>query len=436
MPHPFRLIGFVTTLFCATICVPSLQAQPADRSDTPQSAATPQPTETPEVSPPDVLVPEPTPEPLMEMAPADVGPEVPPSPPSLSNPPLPSGAEAPGSAKPQLAINWTGSVGIGNMGANQVITGTTKTVIVGQRISLKGVVSPASSGATLSSYSWVITGNRIGGYRVDLNAGRPINMPPLSRQNIAFYWHQSGTYTATFRGEINKASAPSVTVTFVVVKPKVNFFSGTRTTDVPPVDIRNGGSKLRFGHLDLPGAGIRWNASVKTNLKGAGKIAFFQLGFLNRAQTLQSGQQQVSKANGKLMLDDNGHDVAYGNVKIPIGDNATGGIASDDTPDKGLAANLKTASASDGFQTFLMYRSDAPDSIWVPLSRLTWSWSGSAQRYATQQYPATQGWKRLSGNPDRKATDPVLPPLFGATYSQLPRWNGRINPLLNVWVKK
>ena len=64
----------------------------------------------------------------------------------------------------------------------------------------------------------------------------------------------------------------------------------------------------------------------------------------------------------------------------------------------------------DEFQYYLMYRSDEPDSIWVPIGMLPWSCRGRATR-------AAAGWNVVAGSTGNSANP------AGADCLDFPEWD-------------
>jgi hypothetical protein len=67
-----------------------------------------------------------------------------------------------------------------------------------------------------------------------------------------------------------------------------------------------------------------------------------------------------------------------------------------DSPISDLTSKLVAASRDDAFRIFLMYRPTGPQSIWVPLGNLSWSWRGNTVRLNSdgEDILLREGWTK------------------------------------------
>jgi hypothetical protein len=121
----------------------------------------------------------------------------------------------------------------------------------------------------------------------------------------------------------------------------------------------------------------------------------------------------VHTSNGLFVLDDGGTGVAQysgtnGIVPAPAGATTFSLI---DLPAIGLVSSLKAVSASQQFQTYLMYKPLSSNSIWVTLETLSWNWAGAANK-------GQDGTWTLVGNASSFSANPT-----GVNSVALPLWN-------------
>ena len=95
---------------------------------------------------------------------------------------------------------------------------------------------------------------------------------------------------------------------------------------------------------------------------------------------------------------------------LPVGANQTATLTSIDNPSMSLAGNTALGGTA-RYVTYLMYKPDTPNSIWVTLQTITWGWGGSATL-------GPNGW---SLNPGSYPGNPYIR-MVGMTSSTLPQW--------------
>jgi hypothetical protein len=113
--------------------------------------------------------------------------------------------------------------------------------MVGEQISLAGNVLnlPTSNGATLSSQSWTVQGNRVGGYSVTGGTSALGLVTPFAdsmTSNITFYWIDSGTNTVYYPATLTDGSIYTAQTTFTVNRPTATL-AGRVTSLNPPVSV-------------------------------------------------------------------------------------------------------------------------------------------------------------------------------------------------------
>ncbi len=334
----------------------------------------------------------------------------------------------------------------------RIITDTTTDVNVGEKISLEGLIRPL--GIPITQRAWTIPGHDdfpfprvVEGYSVSVSNGKviPLAINKVFEPAVSFYWVDGGTgleveYVASFGGTSFRGKAK-----FNVKRPTSSFTS--MLTDAnPAVDVRDNetftGEILVFGELVVSRPAITWTPEVATEDNASGKLAIFQLINLN---VQADGNGSFSLSSMGYVLDSSLRDVfgvqifvvPYADAETLISSNETiihkhvTGEKLSDTPFTDFDAYevdilnhvsitnaaLTSLSRSDQFETYLMYKSDTADSIWVPLKKMTWHWSGSATK-------GDDTWSLVEGSGDYSSTPPA-----GNDTIEMPEWDNHLQAL-------
>ena len=309
-----------------------------------------------------------------------------------------------------------------------------QSVNVGQIVNLLASVAP--SDLKLSNYQWSIPGTVVHDWTH--TAGNPANPPnppnspgslvwpignaQLSSQSLSFAWLDGGSSRqVSLSAQVNGASA-SATSTFNVTKPNYGF----SITPGGPVHVIYNTDR---GTWDLrDGAYWQTSSDVGVQLAMTGvpasdlpNCAFWQM--------VTSSTVQIHSTPTA----DNPTGWQHAIVQDPVNNNVNKAISgsdildtwdpylmdtpstASDTPGVNMTS-LDQANLSDSFADYLMYRPSGTEhtqSIWVPMSTSTWSFSGSATKHgvgwassdltsstnpkaatgsSTTSYPGGRGW--------------------------------------------
>jgi hypothetical protein len=271
-------------------------------------------------------------------------------------------ASCPVTVRPSVDILLNGTV-LGSQTVN---------VIVGQKINLTTSTHP--SNATVTNSQWTIPPNTadapIASYTIVDGTGGAYSattaQPTLTGTSVNYYWVGTGTYTVTYSATVNN-TAVSKQVSFQVVKPSLTISTSSGTI---AVDSIYGDPRLRFGYSDgTPGVRFSYsNVTMPTGFSG-GSFQWTQVvSSANITITPNVGNQQVLQ--GTNMIDSG---FAY-----PFVYNT--GVQMEDSPDAPLDSSWSHLSYTASFVSYVMFKPSGTDAIWVPLKKVSWSWTAGATR--------------------------------------------------------
>ena len=297
-------------------------------------------------------------------------------------------------------------------------TNPSDTKIVGQHVILNVVPSPA--GATMSSITWSIPGNTVADYQPTVNSAAPVPLTNLSSSAANYYWIEGSPSIAVTVSATVNGQAVSATKKFSVLAPT----GVTMPTTTRKVQTSFGQSlaipKDWTLSLGLPMEGeqgidfSRFGLTAPPN--GAGAIAVRQLIYSQQSTVDATGvRNTVQSTNGQYWLDSQ---LLYNNKQVAVSASAAFTLADQlefsDAPAVALRSPFASVSKSDAFLTYLIYRPNGADSIWVTAGRLAWAWSGTA-------VPHGRGWSVSAASPPFPAN-----PKGDASVHELPEWTAAL----------
>ncbi len=314
-------------------------------------------------------------------------------------------------------------------------TAVTATVIVGQQITL-AVEVPAPF--VSANCQWTVSGQTVASYVQNTTS---TTLTTLSADNtcwdqVQFYWIAGGNETATCDFDVGAVHYHE-TANFVVAVPGSNFTAATtsnQSNDDPagPVGVGpdeiNPYDTLHYGTGGPGHFGISWTASATADAAEGGSIQVVRLvdstewftpgGAFPRTTVVGTFGNYVLDAYpapGAYEIQQPPRDLTTGQLEpgtgvLPVGANQTATLTSIDNPFMSLAGNTAVGGTA-RYVTYLMYKPDTPNSIWVTLQTITWGWGGSATL-------GPNGW---SLNPGSYPGNPYIR-MVGMTISTLPQW--------------
>lgn len=281
-------------------------------------------------------------------------------------------------------------------GAGHVISGTTVRKMVGNKMRLGLQTRPA--GEAISVPRWTIPGTRVKSYVQSVASGVKTALVAADLQVMSpeFHWIDGGSQAVSISAQVAGATL-TATVTFTVLKPTVDHFTAaTSSVNLCAGTYFQPGTWLAAYRPGSGTVGCQWDAKVTVPAEGVGQVGITQL--IRPTRIYTSNANAISTRASAAFVLDEGLGIQYsGPLAVAASSSKTlNGTNYADSPANGLVATDRASSAADVFQSFLMYKSDEADSIWVSLSSLTWQWAGSTTRIGAPASPANN-WNAPAG---------------------------------------
>ncbi len=290
-----------------------------------------------------------------------------------------------------------------------VVSGTTQTVIVGQKMKLHVRTRPTES---MSDIQWIVPGERVKDYSPSEHTAKPIPLDAgdLQDANLDFNWIAGGTETVQVAATVRGSRLAAQVTHHVLAPTAVSMTSQTGDVGVGATGIA-GDPPMNLYYGTHAKVGIRWVCKATAPAGGDGEIAATQLVNDIRKRTYNAGNSE-SRISGEFMLDST---VPY-DPAVPITAGASATWSSNDNPSSPLTSDFAKKSANPSYRTYFMYKPDGTDSIWVTLMKLEWHWAGETTRVGAPADPGNN-WTPVSGaSSDRNPS--------GAASTELPPWRG------------
>lgn len=271
-----------------------------------------------------------------------------------------------------------------------IISGLTSDVIVGQRMRLKEIIKPPDADSDQGSTQWTVPGATVKSYTQTRNKGEalPLTVADLVGDALAFHWIDGGVgRDVTLVWSVGGIPFPTK-ATFNVGRPTATFTSEL-TSLVPAVDVRGDGvfnygdAYLAFGPASVAQQGGTDGITYRGNVvcaSEAGKIGFVQL-FKVDSSIVVDGTMwpQKTPVPNTSVLDTYANQIVVEETAIAA--NSTKEIKKGDSPSSKCSGPKRTKLQISymSFDTYLMYKPDGNDSIWVTLCKMPWAWAGVAE---------------------------------------------------------
>jgi hypothetical protein len=247
---------------------------------------------------------------------------------------------------------------------------------VGQKITLKAKIEP--DGLTGLTYLWAIPGTAIENY-CSGSLARSATIDQLTdaertRDAIAFYWVDGSNHRVV---SVAVCDSASDSVQFKVEAPTL-FDQEVVPCDGANIDGKKEPDGTWFRCGTAPALGLKWTHDVKTSPSFAGTFRDTQLVQMETQVTLAAvptiTASKKTTPEGEWWLDGG---EAYGPERRVDTPDAELGFGSNDSPgERCLPSWNKTHVKKFCLTTYLMFKPDVADAIWVPLQKCTWGWTG------------------------------------------------------------
>ncbi len=259
-----------------------------------------------------------------------------------------------------------------------------------------------------SNFAWSVDGSAISNYVVatDSSSAQVLPLAQTNSSTVNFYWVSGGQQNVSCTVVLPNGMKATGKAGFNVQKPTVNSFTST----TGPIVVGNAWTDLELSCGTPSTVGIIYTAQITAPAAVGGQLKFTQTtnGDFQRTHTNNVTDSLVVPA---WWLDN--HDPYGGQGHGPY--NIVAGMqlsmSDNDSPGVPLQIGFKTMDAIiDDFGLYLMFKPSG-NSIWVPLSKINWGWSGIAQ--------SSDGgvtWTKASGAQD--VTNPS-----GANTTNFPEWS-------------
>jgi hypothetical protein len=268
------------------------------------------------------------------------------------------------------------------------VTDKTNTVIVGEQMALTcqfiGLDGLPSSIAPITNFQWTIAGNIVSNYVPStptlLHDGTTV---VKTNASTFFHWSQLGSGLVVQCTAIAKGVTMVVKTTFDVMAPTYELELCPSNTVGIHLPFVYGIHYFHFGDGQT-NHGMNFFARPQNLVETNFTIGFLQVGKSISQRFFEGGTQQQRVHTNDWFLDT----PAAGEYLYPAQPRTnltygafTNGLYARDSPGQHLFPLLSTMvriSRNDNFETFVMYKTGKPG-IWVPLVKLAWSWSGTAE---------------------------------------------------------
>ena len=260
------------------------------------------------------------------------------------------------------------------------ITGTTRNVIVGQKISLTAEVQP--TGGTLTNQRWTIPGVRVANYVPNGDSGTVTALPANpGGPAVDYYWVDGGDgRQVQFSVKVNGKSFTAI-ATFNVKRPTATFTS-TSAGNVA-CDFACG-SELRVHYGCNASPGITFSL---TNV-------VIPAGFSGDTQLVQVANSTTrTKLRSGVMLTKSGTNLL--DTTFPYG-------ILYDAPGEPFDPGDIQITANDSFTIYVIFKPSSANSVWVPIRKLSWSWAGDglfSRTLNSSSHSASQGSSDATDHP-------------------------------------
>jgi hypothetical protein len=282
----------------------------------------------------------------------------------------------------------------------KIVTSGSYEMSIGERVELSVAVTQSS--ATLTDFEWHLPREHILddyiGPEYSFRRGEKVPVPDsaLTGSAVSFCWANDGEYKVRVTYKMDGAKKED-SATFKVHRPVVSAFYGVTKGVAHTITVERGWCGM-FGPLSEPSLlrGIIWTARVKRGSANPGRIGYIQL-----VKMLRIGPPKQPVDTGEYVLDGKAGKPCvfywgwHGTEELK---NKPVSLACTDTPG-GRSEESVSLHFKDDFKLYLMYKSERPKSIWVPLGKMLWNWDAKFRRNNNTDRWTVDGTPSMSENP-------------------------------------
>ncbi len=313
---------------------------------------------------------------------------------------------------PSTYLNYTFSVGVTKApleirwhGTN--IAGQTHTVIVGEQILLTCDWDTTHPNfAPITNFLWTVPAPYVGNFVATNSTSLLVTNIMLTNSTVNFYWYRPATNLVVECSAISQGQTMTKKTTFNVIAPSFTFTICPSNVVALDSQYGDGGLYLHFGNITgAPGMTFKAVPSslVESNFGGA----FMQIISSSQTKRWSSPIRQIRSITN-----------AYDNAAVSA-QMTNGAIIMEDSPREPAPLFYDGITRQDNFSTYLMYKSSREPSIYVPLSKASWSWGGGGTNVL--------GWSLANAvfsptNCQNSTSWPEFPAWSGAAWLQVNNW--------------
>ncbi len=236
-------------------------------------------------------------------------------------------------------------------------------VVVGEKIELTTTVT----GGTPSSKQWTIPGDKVKNYVASSTRATKTDLPSsdLNQSSIQFYW---------FTGENNRQVTHAITVNgrqysvnakFNVKQPIITSLNITHSV----VTFATVFDEIRLRCEDNGNSCVSFTAQANNN--GIDGTYQWVQTYSESKSIHLIGQIDNCNAGQTMIRIGEGVDVSY-----PY----TSGLSMNDSPYIQLLTTVDRTIVNDSAKSWLMFKPNLSNSIWIPMKKVDWAWAADARR--------------------------------------------------------
>ncbi len=284
------------------------------------------------------------------------------------------------------------------------VTGQTNTVIVGEQIALTcqfvNMDGESTTIAPITNFQWTVPGSTVSNYIWDATPSVLHSNLNLTNASTYFYWYRPASNLTVQCSIVAKGVTMTAKTTFNVLAPTYTWTACPSNTISMDANYFAEGTWLHFGSL-FPSNGMTFRAEPISLVQSNFGMDVCQIFAFSEAKRWSNGVRRITVSTNSLDWLEGGTGAEMDSYKV---------LRWGDSPGERGFPTEQGITRTDSFLSYLLYRSEAANSIPVPLSVVSWSWSGSATNNG--------GWSLTSSPSSFSPTNC----LQGSSWPEFPMW--------------